>query len=74
MAPQLSEREQVAQVRRVFRRRTPVSAAIVAEAASRTPLITRFMRTKERKLEAAHSDGASVATTPDTSAIKVLHF
>jgi len=71
MAPQLSEKEQVAQVRRVAKKRPPVSAAIVAEAASRTPQITRYMRARERKMEAVRSDSSSVATTPNT--IRVLH-
>jgi hypothetical protein len=73
MAPQLSEKEQLAQVRRMQRLRPQTSAAVVAEGASRTPNITRYIRANERRLEAAGVDTSSVATTPNTSAIKV-HF
>ena len=74
MAPQLSEKEQVAQVRRMYKQRTPVPAAIVAEAASRTPIIRRYIRAREKRVESVSGTSPSVATTPDTSAVKVLHI
>lgn len=61
MAPELSTKDQLAQLRRMIAQKPYVAPETVAESATRTPNVTRFIKARQMRLQSEASPSASVS-------------